>query len=186
MPTLAWIDAVTPDTPVPAYRHDLHMMLLQFDSSQSCRHRSQHRRHSGWHDRARQEWRSDRSGQGMRPRISSSPASPASAAEMNPASRAGITLGLSKGVTPVHCPEKDWNTFDTLGANDGRGGRRHGPHDRRFRVEHTQSQTPAHSRVSPDRRSSPRSSPIMRSTTGAERSSGSARNGSPAPMPSKA
>lgn len=124
MPTRAWIDAVTPDTPVAVYRYDLHMMLLNSvalklvgidrntaDIPGGVIVRDKNGEPTGLVKDAAKD-------------LVVSRIPPASPAEVDTAFRAGIALGLSKGVTRVHCPEIDWNTFDTLRREhyDGKAG----------------------------------------------------------------
>ncbi|MDH7637720.1 amidohydrolase [Sphingomonas oryzagri] len=126
MPTRAWIDAATPDTPVAVYRYDLHMMLLNSvalkavgidrntpDVPGGVIVRDKNGDPTGLVKDAAKD-------------LVVSRIPPPSAAEIDAAFRAGIALGLSKGVTRVHCPEIDWNTFDTLRREhyDGHAGMR--------------------------------------------------------------
>lgn len=114
LPTRAWIDAVTPETPVAVYRYDLHMMLLNSvalkavgidrntaDIPGGVIVRDKDGEPTGLVKDAAKD-------------LVVSRIPPASPAEIDAAFRHGIALGLSKGVTRVHCPEIDWNTFDTL------------------------------------------------------------------------
>ena len=122
MPTRAWIDAVTPDTPVAVTRYDLHMMLLNSaalkavgidrntpDIPGGVIVRDKDGNPTGLVKDAAKEF-----AVGRIPKPSD--------AEADAAFRQGIALGLSKGVTRVHCPEIDWNTFDTLRREHYDGG----------------------------------------------------------------
>jgi predicted amidohydrolase YtcJ len=126
MPTRAWIDPVTPDTPVAVYRYDLHMLLLNSvalkavgidrntaDIPGGVIVRDKDGEPTGLVKDAAKDF--------VLSRIP-----PASAAEIDAAIRQGIALGLTRGVTRVHCPELDWNTFDVLRRRhyDGEAGMR--------------------------------------------------------------
>lgn len=114
MPARAWIDAATPDTPVAVYRYDLHMMLLNTaalklvgvdrntaDIPGGVIVRDKDGAPTGLVKDAAKD-------------LVVSRIPPASPAEIDAAIHQGIALGLSKGVTRVHCPEIDWNTFEAL------------------------------------------------------------------------
>jgi predicted amidohydrolase YtcJ len=126
MPTRAWIDAATPDTPVAVYRYDLHMMLLNSvalkrvgidrntaDIPGGVIVRDKDGEPTGLVKDAAKD-------------LVVSRIPPASDGEVDAAIRQGIALGLSKGVTRVHCPEIDWNTFEALRREhyDGSAGLR--------------------------------------------------------------
>lgn len=114
MPTRAWIDAVTPDTPVAVYRYDLHMLLLNSLALKLV-----------GIDRATPDIPGGvivRDARGEPTGIVKDAAKDMAVAripaptdaERDAAVRKGIALGLSRGVTRVHCPEIDWNSFDVL------------------------------------------------------------------------
>lgn len=114
MPTRRWVDAVTPDTPVAVQRYDLHMVLMNSlamklvgmdrstpDIPGGVIARDAHGEPTGiFKDAANQLV------------LSRMPAP--TAAQVDGAIRRGIALGLSKGVTQVHCTEVDWVTFESL------------------------------------------------------------------------
>ena len=114
LPTRAWIDAATGDTPVSVPRTDLHMYLLNSaalklagitrdtpDPEGGVIVRDEKGEPTGIvKDNAKT----------LVERV----IPPMTHAEQEAAARAGIAYGLSKGVAQVHVPELDWHTHDTL------------------------------------------------------------------------
>jgi predicted amidohydrolase YtcJ len=114
LPTAAWIDAMTPDTPVAVQRYDLHLVLLNSLAMKLV-----------GMDRNSPDVPGGvilRDAQGNPTGIFKDTAKDLvfsripqpSAAQIDAAMRHGIELGLSKGVTQVHCTEIDWATFEAM------------------------------------------------------------------------
>jgi predicted amidohydrolase YtcJ len=114
LPTRAWIDAVTPDTPVAVPRTDLHMCLLNSVALKLAGiDRNTRDPEGGVIVR-------DASGEPtgilkdnaklLVQRVIPRP----SAAQDEEAIRAAIALGHSHGVAQVHVPEIDWNAHEAL------------------------------------------------------------------------
>lgn len=114
LPTHAWIDAATPDTPVAVPRTDLHMYLLNAvalklagitrdtpDPPGGVIVRDARGEPTGVvKDNAKD----------LVDRV----VPPMSEAEADGAMRDGIAHGLSKGVAQAHNPELDWHTYESL------------------------------------------------------------------------
>ena len=113
MPHRAWIDAVTPDTPVAVIRYDLHMLLL---NSLALRLAGIDRNTpdvpGGVIER-------DAAGEptgiikdAAKDLVQRAIGIPTTE-QIDAMTRQGIALALSKGVTQVHCTELDTTTFDS-------------------------------------------------------------------------
>ncbi|MFT8716793.1 amidohydrolase [Gluconobacter potus] len=114
LPDRSWLDKVTGDVPVSVSRYDLHMLLL---NSAALRLAGINR---DTPDIAGGVIVRDRNGEptGLLKDTAKTLVEaviPAySPLEIDDAMRRGIALGLSKGVTRVHCPEIDWRTHESL------------------------------------------------------------------------
>lgn len=114
MPTRQWVDATTPDTPVAVQRYDLHMVFM---NSAAMKRVGVDRNTA---DIPGGVIVRDASGEptgifkDAAKEMVLSRVPPASAAQIDAAMRRGITLGLSKGLTQVHCTEIDWQTFESM------------------------------------------------------------------------
>ena len=122
MPHRAWIDAVTPDTPVAVIRYDLHMLLL---NSLALRLAGIDRNTpdvpGGVIER-------DAAGEptgiikdAAKDLVQRAIGVPTTE-QIDAMTRQGIALALSKGVTQVHCTELDTTTFDSTRRLRAAGG----------------------------------------------------------------
>lgn len=121
LPTRAWLDAVTPDTPVAVPRTDLHSLLLNSvalrlagitaatpDQDGGVIVRDEHGEPTGVvKDNAKL----------LVQRV----IPPQSAAEVDATLRLGIAHALSKGVAHIHNPELHWQVFHSLRRLRARG-----------------------------------------------------------------
>jgi predicted amidohydrolase YtcJ len=114
LPTAAWIDPVTPDTPVALQRYDLHNVLL---NSLAMRlvgiDRNSPDVPGGVIVRDAQGNPTGIFKDAAKELVLSRIPKP-SDAQIDAAVWQGIALGLSKGVTQVHCTEIDWVAFDAI------------------------------------------------------------------------
>ncbi|MDB5714908.1 MAG: amidohydrolase [Sphingomonadales bacterium] len=121
LPTAAWVDAVTPNTPVALYRYDLHILLLNSvamklvglnanspDIAGGVIVRDANGLPTGILKDAAKDFYLARI-----PRPTE--------AQTDAAVKKGIQYGLSKGITQVHCTEITWDTHHSLRRLRARG-----------------------------------------------------------------
>jgi len=112
LPTRQWIDAVTPDTPVAVIRYDLHMILCNSLALKLAGiDRNTPDVPGGVIVRDAQGEPTGIVKDAAKDLVLRAIAQP-SPARLDAAVRAGIALGLSKGVTEVHVPDLDWSTYE--------------------------------------------------------------------------
>ncbi len=121
LPTRAWIDAVTPDTPVAVPRTDLHCLLLNGVALRLAGITAATRDPAG--GEIVRDGRGEPTGilrdnaKGLVEKVIPELAD----AEVDEAIRAGIAHALSKGVAHVHNPEIHWKVFHSLRRLRARG-----------------------------------------------------------------
>lgn len=121
LPSRAWIDPVTPNTPVAVIRYDLHMLVLNSVALKLAGiDRNTPDVPGGVIERdARGEPTGIIKDAAKALVLRAIPAR--TEAQVEAAIRKGIALGLSKGVTQVHCPELDWDTLNAVRRMRGKG-----------------------------------------------------------------
>ena len=114
LPTAAWIDPVTPDTPVAIFRYDLHIVLLNSLAMKLVgMDRNSPDVPAGIILRDAQGNPTGIFKDAAKDLVLSRVPKPG-ATQIDAAVRRGVEHGLRHGVTQVHCTEIDWDAFDAV------------------------------------------------------------------------